>query len=86
MDVSHEAALKLGIVMQIKTGDYFSLWNISNILPELDYSIIFEHKWTIFSIIFITSMAMLLNLSSLELIIIDDIDFDKELGLCGIGT
>ena len=86
MDVSHETALKLGIVMQINPGEYFSLLNISNIIPELDYSIIFEHKWTIFSIIFITSIAMLLNLSSLELIIKDDIDLDKELRLCGTGN
>jgi SulP family sulfate permease len=86
LDVSHETALKLGIVMQINTGEYFNLLNISNIIPKLDYSIIFEHKWTIFSIIFITSIALLLNLSSLELIIKNDIDLDKELKLCGTGN
>ena len=86
LGVSHETALELGIVMQINTGEYFSLLNVPKIIPDLDYSIIFEHKWTIFSIIFITSIAMLLNLSSLELIIKDDIDLDKELRLCGTGN
>jgi len=31
MDVSHETALELGIVMQINTGEYFSLLNIRSI-------------------------------------------------------
>jgi len=86
LGVSYETALELGIVMQINPGEYFSLLNVPNIIPNLDYSIIFEHKWTIFSIILITSIAMLLNLSSLELIIKDDIDLDKELRLCGAGN
>ena len=86
LDLSHETALKLGLVMQLNTGEYFNLLNISNTISKLDYSIILEHKWTIFSIVFITSIALLLNLSSLELIVKDDIDLDKELKLCGTGN
>lgn len=86
LDVSHETALKWGMVMQINTGNYFNLLDTINLIPKFDYSIIFEQKWTIFSIIFIASIALLLNLSSLELVIKNDIDLDKELKLCGTGN
>lgn len=86
LNISYEAASKIGIVMQLNPEEHFNIFTSWPMITKLDYLLIIEHKWTIFSIIFITSVALLLNLSSLELIIKDDIDLDKELRLAGIGN
>ena len=53
---------------------------------DINFSILLQQKWTIISIVFISCIAMLLSLSSLELVFKDDINLDKELQLSGFGN
>ncbi len=84
--ISYGTVTGLGLVLQMEGAVGFSPTDIILNIQKMDFSIIFQQRWTIISIGFISSIALLFNLSSLELILKDDIDFDRELQLSGYGN
>lgn len=84
--LSFETAYRSGTVMQQGISVIFNPTTISMSFNDINFSILLQQKWTIISIVFISCIAMLFNLSSLELVFKDDINLDKELRLSGFGN
>lgn len=84
--LTYETATRLGFVMKLEGFGPFSPINLYQDIQNIDFSFILQQKWRIISIAVISSIALLFNLSSLELIVKDDIDIDRELQLSGCGN
>jgi SulP family sulfate permease len=84
--LSYETAAALGMVMQFGEFGGFNPLNLYQDIQHIDFSFILQQKGAILSVAFISSIALLFNLSSLELIAKDDIDLDRELLLSGCGN